>query len=177
LLQSNRYAKALIEFEKSYRLYPQASTSFLIISCLENLLGDDFINNYDARKEYLVKYVNYTNLEQAKQNATAYYEKIADELLINQNDQAHYLQFHSYLLENITDTSAINEINFIHYYYLGMAAAMKSDFTLSITCLKQAASIHPNNLKIHSLTSEAVLKQLYMKRDLDEKDILDSINY
>jgi tetratricopeptide (TPR) repeat protein len=177
LLDNKQYANALTTFEKSYRLYPCERTSFLILYCLEQFVADDLVNHYDQNKEYLVKYVNYTHKEEARQVVQAYFEKVARELLLNQNDKVHYESFYSYLSENISDSVALADIQFINYFYLGTAEALKSNDTKSLSYFTKAIAINPNNLVLHSLITEVVMQYLSQARNTEAEEVIDSLNH
>ena len=177
LMNNKDYAGALNAYEKSYRLYPSERTAFLIISCLEQFLGDNFVTTYDQNKEYLVKYVNYTHMEETRQTLHDAFEKVARELLLNQNDKIHYDAFYSYLKENITDSAALSKITFTNFFYLGTAEGLKSNYAKSLTYLKQAAAINPNNLMLQSIVTVAVMQDLTTNDDLEGNEFLDSLIY
>lgn len=177
LINKQDFGKALVNLEKSYTLYPGDRTAFLIITCLEQFVRDEVVSHYDQNKEYFVKYVNYTRREDTREVMQNHFEKVARELLLNQNDKVHYESFYSYLNENITDSAAVAGIQFINYFYLGTAEGLKSNSAKSIAYFTKAVAINPNNLVLQSLVAQVVLQQISRYGEIKEENILDSMDH
>jgi len=173
LMEDKKHEEAFSSFEKAYFLNPSEENGYFLMATDAIILNEcDYSDiKYAA---YLAKLSRYKNIGISNDNISHEFYKITYTVLVNSSDTELYNEYFNKLIEEINDTTLINEIGFVYYSEMGRYFFNKSEYKESLPYSENAYRIERKNADAENLFISSIILSYSDMRNIS--GILDSLN-
>ncbi|MDB5225874.1 MAG: hypothetical protein JWN78_67 [Bacteroidota bacterium] len=169
-LQKQEYKPALSKLEKSYFIYPAPRVRFYMEVSIKEILQENQ-NSNKSDIDYIIKLAKYTGSAENTAIIRTLYNDITLTLTEKNPDIDMYKKESERLFAAISDTNLLNDLYYEYYMSMGEHSYYAQNDSQTIAYLNKAQQLFPHNIKIKSLLTDVIKKQLYSFAQFDDPEV------
>jgi tetratricopeptide (TPR) repeat protein len=150
LIESKKFEECFAMAEKSYYLYPQERTGYMLLISAANILNGC---NYSDIKyaDYIYKLSRYKKFGITDDNIYDLFINVNQKLLISLYNTDLYDQFYERINLNLNDSILSDRISFVYYYERGRILYNNNKIDKSLVFIERAYEINPKHADVQNL--------------------------
>ncbi len=156
LIEQSLYSQAFILAEKSYFLFPFEQAGYVLLFAASNVLVNC---DYEDIKyaDYIYKLSRYKNLGITNNDLYSLFLDVNQKLLVAEyNTNMYYLYYHR-IVDNISDSSLIDDISFVYNYERGRILINNSKFSSALPYIENSYRIKPKHVDAKNMFFNSLL--------------------